>query len=156
MHALRSFFVLSEPLPVESLAVVRKQCDKAEIKARSEIVRNLDMKLVIAVYELLERKQCSVLEVWKKLLAIYKKDTIQSKLNLCQRLGIMVYKNREDIRKHLGDLKITLLERALLGYPLADKNCTNTLLNTLFESLMAITELVDATNREYYDFVTHV
>lgn len=74
---------------------------------------------------------------------------MQYKMNLRQKPSTFLFKDGKDIQQHLTELETTFLELTRLEVPLSYRKSTATLLQTLPDSLMAITLIVDVNNLDY-------
>lgn len=145
MNADQIIFVITDQrlLGIKSSAEAHRRWDDAHRKARSHIVQNLGTQPIVAVSEILERIQCSALEVWTKLKATYQKNNIQTYMSLRQLLNSLVFKDDGNILEHLHDMDTIFIELARLGDALTEKQRTACVLQTLPDSLMALADSIE-------------
>ena len=114
------FNAITDPDPdLDSSATIINCRNKANKKARSEIVFNLGTEPIAVVTKLLTDR-ASATDVWKELESLYQKENIQSKLNLCNKLHSMVFKEGQEPQDFFTTLERKFLDLARLKDPVME------------------------------------
>lgn len=142
--------VLTEDPPsaeTNSQAVINRW-KKQDEKARPHIVLNLGEEPAILVTSIL-LEGATTKQVWVKLRDTYRKENIQSKLNLRSKLHNTFFKDTEDIQVHLKTLEEIFVELARVNDAVSQTDKVAILLRSLPESLGSIPLIADANNMDY-------
>ena len=141
--------VIKDPEPdPDSSATTINRWNKANKKARSEIVFNLGTEPIAVVTQLLTDR-ASAADVWKKLESSYQKENIQSKLNLRNKLHSMLFKEGQEPQDLFTTLERIFIDLARLKDPVMENDKVAILLRSLPNSYMHIASLSESKNMDY-------